>query len=117
MKRGEVSDFVDPTYILSLTQQLIRIPSESGDHKRSKDRIPLVTLIGNQFKALGLDTTLITAVEGRPNIYVEVRGYGEGPTLVFRAAAGTIEVTDMHMEMWATDPFSPYVKDGKLYVE
>ncbi len=116
MKKEDVLDYVDPNYVLSLTQQLIRIPSEStGQNERSKDRGPLVALIQEQFKTLGLETKLMTVIEGRPNIVVELKGQGDGKTLMIFSHADTIEVTDLHMKMWHTDPFEGRLKDGKLY--
>ena len=57
MKKDNVLNYVDSNYVLSLTEQLICIPSESGSHERSKDRTALVHLLDQQFKALGLDTS------------------------------------------------------------
>ena len=55
MKKDDVLDFIDSNYVLSLTEQMIRIPSESGSHERAKDRSALVRLLNEQFKALGVE--------------------------------------------------------------
>lgn len=116
MEKDEVLKYVDQNYVLSLTRQLIRIPSESRtERERSKDRTPLVNLITGQFKALGLEPKLVTLVEGRPNIVVEIKGDREGPTLLMNSHADTVEVTDADMEVWPFDPFAADIKEGKLY--
>ncbi len=116
MKKDEVMGYIDPEYAVSLTQQLIRIPSENNDqNERSKDRTPIVTLLCEQFKTWGVEPRLITAVEGRPNVYAEVKGDREGPTFMLMAHADTIGVTETYMKLWSSDPFTPYIKDGKLY--
>ena len=116
MKKDGVLKHVDLDYVVSLTEQLIRIPSENNDvNERSRDRTPLVNLVSDAFKDMGLKPQLITAVEGRPNIYAEVKGEGEGPTLLLMAHADTVGVTETIMKLWSSDPFTPYIKDGKLY--
>lgn len=115
MKNDQVLKYVDANYVLSLTRDMIRIPSESAKRERSKDRSPLIRLIEEQLQALGLKTRQITMLEGKPDIYAEIQGAGAGPTLLLTAHAGTVDVTDQAMEAWSSDPFSPDIKDGKLY--
>ena len=114
MKNSEVLNFVDPKDVISLTQKLISIPSESPA-KGYGDRSPLLTFIDDQFKSMGLATKRITIVEDRPNIVVEIMGQGKGPTLMLYSHADTIEVTDEHREKWNTDPFEGVIKDDRLY--
>jgi succinyl-diaminopimelate desuccinylase len=116
MKKEDVLSYVDSNYVLSLTQEMVRIPTESpGETGRSKDRTPIVNLMSEHLKALGLKPNLVTVLEGRPNIIAEVKGNQEGPTLMMYSHAATIEVTDAHREQWLCDPFGAEIKDGKLY--
>jgi len=115
MKPEEVLNFVDVDYVASLTQALIRIPTESPAPDERNDRTPMVNLITEEFKKLGFETKLLTVVEGRPNIMVEIQGDRPGPTLMLYSHTDTIEVTKQHSSLWNTDPFGAEVIDGRIY--
>ena len=115
MKKEDVLSYIDSDYVVSMTQKLIRIPTESPAPKERDDRTPLVNLITEEFKAMGLETKLLTVVEGRPNLFAEIEGQGPGPTFMFYSHTDSIEITDAHMKMWETDPFGGDIKDGRVY--
>ena len=116
MNPNDVLKYIDSSYVQSLSQQLVRIPTESpGENERSKDRTPIIELIHEHLEALGLKPGLLTVIKERPNIIAEIAGSAEGPTLLLYSHSDTIEVTEDHREIWICDPFGGEVRDGKLH--
>ena len=116
MKQEDMLNYLDLDYVTSMTRKLIRIPTESpGQNERSKDRTPLINLISEQFKALGLAPKPLTVLEERPNIYAEIEGRKPGPTLILYAHTDTIDLSEAHMKKWEFDPFGGEIKDDRIY--
>lgn len=115
-KQGSVRDLtaiIDGwrSEIIHFTCELIAAPSETppGDERK------VAALILNKLEKLGL-TGATTASEkpDRPNVLYTLQGSGHGPTLLYAAHTDTKPVGDAG-ELWNTDPFTPTIKDGKLY--
>ncbi len=101
-RRSEIIDF---------TGELIATPSETptGDERR------IAQLILAQMNKLGLSGAAVASeIPEHPNIIYRVPGKGGGPTLLYVAHTDTKPVGDAK-DLWDTDPFTPTIKDGKLY--
>jgi acetylornithine deacetylase/succinyl-diaminopimelate desuccinylase-like protein len=97
--------------IINFTGELIATPSETptGDERR------ITELILAQMDRLGLPGAEVACeVPEHPNIIYRLRGKGGGQTLLYVAHTDTKPVGDAK-ELWATDPFTATIKDGKMY--
>ena len=97
--------------IINFTGELIATPSETptGDERR------ISQLILAQLDKLGLSGAVVASeVPEHPNIIYRLPGKGGGRTLLYVAHTDTKPVGDAK-ELWATDPFSPTIIDGRLY--
>jgi acetylornithine deacetylase len=65
--------------------------------------------IGHAMRRLGLDVTTELVAEGRPNVIGVLEGRTAGRTLMLCGHTDTVGVAGM------TDPFTPRVRDGRLY--
>ena len=96
---------LDHGYTLSVLRDMIRINSIVGQEGE------LATYLYDQLKTLGIDAELHYIEPGRPNVYGRLRGSGPGRRLHFNGHTDTVPVC----EGWVTDPFSPVIKEGRLY--
>lgn len=97
--------------IINFTGELIATPSETptGDERR------VTKLILDQMNKLGLSGPVVASeVPEHPNIIYRLPGKGGGLTLLYVAHTDTKPVGDA-IESWETDPFTPTIKDEKLY--
>lgn len=97
--------------IIKFTRELIATPSETptGDERR------VTQLILDQMNKLGLSGVVVASeVPEHPNIIYRLPGKGGGLTLLYVAHTDTKPVGDAR-ELWETDPFTPTLKDGRLY--
>lgn len=109
---------------VAFLQQLVRIPSVTGDE------FAVQQAIWDRFRAANLDTRVeepqnadlapwaehITAVPSyhhRPNVIGIRRGSGGGRSLILNAHIDTVELGDR--EHWNLDPLGGDVVDGRLY--
>jgi acetylornithine deacetylase len=65
--------------------------------------------IGHAMRRLGLDVTTELVAEGRPNVIGVLEGRATGRTLMLCGHTDTVGVAGM------ADPFTPRVRDGRLY--
>ncbi len=96
---------LDARYTLHLLAEMIRIDSIVGHEGE------LAGYLHHELEALGLDCELHDVEPGRPNVYARLEGQGPGRRLHFNGHTDTVAVC----EGWETDPFTPVVKDGRLY--
>lgn len=96
---------LDPAYAQHLLEEMVRIDSIVGNEG------DLATYIYDQLKKLGLDAELHEVEPDRPNVYARLQGSGPGRRLHFNGHMDTVPVC----EGWATDPFTPVIKNGRLY--
>ena len=100
----ELLTFVDEAYGIRLLKDMVQIPSVVGDER------DLAEFLEKELKALGFETRLQWVQDRRPNV-IGVHRFGEGKTFMFNGHLDTVPVC----EGWATDPFKPVEKQGKLY--
>jgi acetylornithine deacetylase len=65
--------------------------------------------VAETMKALGLEVEVWAPEPGRPNVVGVLPGTGNGRSLMLNAHTDTVGVEGM------SDPFSPYIKDGRMY--
>jgi acetylornithine deacetylase len=110
--------------IVSFLQELIRIPSVTGDEG------PIQEFIAEQLKKMDLEVDVFEpsleelkkhpgyvevtrGYEGRPNVVGVLKGAGGGKSLLFNGHVDVIPAGDP--ESWQHDPWSGDVEDGRLY--
>ncbi|MGB7589655.1 MAG: M20/M25/M40 family metallo-hydrolase [Terriglobia bacterium] len=97
--------------IINFTKELIATPSETP----TGDERSITQLIKARLNKLGLSGAEVASeVLEHPNIIYRLSGKGGGPTLLYVAHTDTKPVGDAR-ELWATDPFTATIKDGKMY--
>ncbi len=96
---------LDPTYIIRLTEEMIDIPSVTGDEEA------LSLYVEEKLESYGFDTELQYVEAKRPNLYATLRGAKPGKRLNYNAHSDTVPAG----EGWNTDPFNAVIKDEKIY--
>jgi len=100
----ELLTFIDEAYGIRLLKDMVQIPSVVGDER------DLAEFLEKELKALGFETRLQWVQDRRPNV-IGVHRFSEGRMFMFNGHLDTVPVC----EDWATDPFKPVEKEGKLY--
>ncbi len=95
---------VDEDLIVKLCQELVQIPSYTGQEQE------IANLLVEKMLALGYDSAWI---DGVGNVIGEIRGNHQGPKLLFDSHIDTIPVSGT--EMWNHDPFEGLLEDGRIY--
>ncbi len=98
--------------ILSLVQELVRIPSRGG----IDDPASVLETIAQWFKGEELPGTILNDSAGNPcAFYAETEGDGTGndPLYILDACIDTADTGDI--DSWTHDPFSAEIEDGWLY--
>ncbi|HYO88563.1 MAG TPA: dipeptidase [Candidatus Limnocylindrales bacterium] len=94
--------------------EMLRIPSLSADPAHAPDIQRMAGWLATHLRGLGLQNVQIMPTAGHPVVYGEWLGAGpDKPTVL---VYGHYDVVPAAMEDgWATDPFEPVEKDGKIY--
>lgn len=107
MTADEIIARIDEGACLSLLSRMVQHKSYSQtDGERA-----LVEFMGEQLRALGLDTELTPVPGGRINAVGRWRGTGGGKSLLFNGHVDTNPVT----EGWTVDPWEGKVDDAFIY--
>ncbi len=101
----DVLRHLDDSYAVKLSEELIGIPSVTGDEEA------LAFYIQEKLASYGMETQLQYVTDNRPNIYGILEGSGPGKRLNYNAHTDTVPAGDD----WDTEPFKAVVKNGKLY--
>ncbi len=101
----ELLSKLDLAYTQRLLEDMIRINSIVGNEGE------LAEYLKNELEALGLKGELDLVEPGRPNVYARLSGVKPGKRLNFNGHMDTVPVVDG----WDTDPFTPVIKDGKIF--
>jgi succinyl-diaminopimelate desuccinylase len=96
---------LDDSYTIRLSQEMIAIPSFTGEEEA------LALYIKEKLESYGMETELNYVEPGRPNIHGVMKGSKPGKRLDYNAHIDTVPAGDD----WLTDPFKAVVKEGKLY--
>jgi succinyl-diaminopimelate desuccinylase len=96
---------LDDSYTIKLTEEMIAIPSVTGDEEA------LTHYIKDKLDSYGMKTELHYVADNRPNIYATMPGQKPGKRLNYNAHTDTVPPGDD----WTTDPFKAQIIDGRLY--
>ena len=99
-----VPPYVDDNALISLTRDLVQIPSLLGDEHRVAERVLA------EMRLLGFDEV---DLDEAGNAVGVLAGAADGPTLLFDAHMDTVDV--MPRGEWSHDPFGGEVVDGRLH--
>ncbi len=100
-------DALDPERVVTLTQELIRIPSVNppGNEK------PVAEHLAKVLEAEGIPSTFEWVEPDRPNLIARI-GSGQSPHLAFN---GHMDVVDIgERSNWTVDPFGAEIRDGRI---
>jgi len=96
--------------IIRLVQELVRIPSFSGDaHGLSR----IAQVISGEMSRNGFSIQLIEAEEGLTNVIGKYQGSNNAPWILFNGHTDVVPV--QRDEDWIVEPFSAEIKDGRIY--
>src|SRR5690349_21374144 len=90
---------VNSAELLDLAEEMIRIPSVSGDELR------LAEFLVQWCTDRGIDAELQYATDTRPNVIARVPGNNGGPSLLLN---GHIDMTEV-LDIYEGDPFQPFI--------
>lgn len=96
---------LDDSYTVRLTEEMIGIPSVTGDEEA------LTLYVKEKLDSYGFETELQYVEAKRPNLYAVLEGVKRGKRLNYNAHSDTVPAGDG----WAADPFKAVVKDGRIY--
>ncbi|MFM2374929.1 MAG: hypothetical protein RLZZ165_25 [Bacteroidota bacterium] len=93
--------------------ELLRIPSVSADPAHKGDVLKTAEWLRDHLLKLGLAKADLYPTEGHPVVYGETEQRADRPTVM---VYGHYDVQPPDpMELWASPPFEPVVKDGNIY--
>ena len=99
-------DGIDTEFAISLTQQIVRIPSVVGDEG------PIADALAAALRELGIGSVWQEKVEpGRSNVLWEIAGSRPGPRFLFTGHLDTKPVC----EGWTRDPFGGEHEGSRVY--
>ena len=101
----EILSRLDDAYTIRLLDDMIRINSVVGQERE------LAEYIRAELESLGFECEMDEVEPGRPNVYARLEGEEPGGRLNFNGHTDTVPV----VEGWDTDPFTPVIKEGKMY--
>ena len=96
--------------IASLTRELVRIPSFSGD---AEGLSAMAQVISEEMKKAGLSVELMEAEKGLTNVIGKCRGSDTAPWILFNGHTDVVPVPSE--KDWVSPPFGAEIKDGRIY--
>jgi succinyl-diaminopimelate desuccinylase len=96
---------LDPSYAVRLTEEMIDIPSVTGEEEA------LSLYLKEKLESYGFDAELQYVETKRPNLYATLKGVRPGKRLNYNAHSDTVPAG----EGWSTNPFKAVIKDKKIY--
>ena len=96
--------------IISLTQELVRVPSFSSD---AEGLSAIAHVISEEMKKAGLSVELMEAEKGLTNVIGKYRGSDTAPWILFNGHTDVVPVPSE--KDWVSPPFSAEIKDGRIY--
>jgi acetylornithine deacetylase len=104
--REQVLKRIDREELNGLVQQMVRIPSVTGEEKA------LPQFLAARWREMGLEgVELHEVIPGRFNVVGVVDSGSPGKTLVFNGHLDTVPVC----QSWTLDPYGGEIRDGRMY--
>jgi len=97
-------------HIIALAQNLIRVPSFSGD---SEGLSEIAEITSAEMKHMGFSVELVEAQKGLTNVIGKLQDSQDAPCILFNGHVDVVPVTDE--ENWVLAPFSATVRDSRIY--
>lgn len=91
----------------------LRIPSVGCLESCNEDTLKAAEFLKNKFIEGGADTSYLIPTEGHPLVYAEKIVSESLPTVLFYGHYD-VQPADPY-NLWVTDPFSPTIRDGRIY--
>lgn len=98
---------------VSLTQQLVRIPSVFRPEDPDANEEKVAHFVADYLRELGIEVFVEEVAPGRPNVIGVVDSGKPGKTLLFEGH--TDVVTEGDRASWTYDPFGAEIVDGRMY--
>ncbi len=105
LKIDQVLKSIEREALITLTQELIKIPSVRRQDRGNEEKVAL--FVAHYLEEMGLDVVIEEVEPGSPNVIGILQGEGDGPCLMFECH--TDVVTEGDPSEWKYNPF-----DGKL---
>lgn len=99
-------DFDTPVELIALAQDLIRIPSVTGNEHE------VMEFAAKWLLEAGMEVEFLEEEEGRPNIIASL-GSGKGPLYALNGHLDTVPIPED--EPWDFPPLNADISDGRLY--
>lgn len=113
MSIDRVLSFVDEKEVVTLTQNLIRIPSVYRPDRSGGNEERVARFVENYLCQMGLSVHYEEVVPGRPNVIAIYDSGKLGKTLLFEGH--TDVVTEGDRDVWSYDPFGGTIHGGKIF--
>lgn len=95
-------------------KELLRIPSIGTDPAHRGDVLQAAEWIADEMRRIGVENVQVMATDGQPAVYGDWLHAGEDAPTALLYAHYDVQPVDP-LDLWATPPFEPVVRDGKLY--
>ncbi|MFC7063153.1 M20 family metallopeptidase [Halobacillus seohaensis] len=103
----------DRERVISLTQELVRIPSVYRPGVDGGNEEKAALFVGDYLRKLGIDVHIEEVEPGRPNVVGVIDSGKPGKTLLFEGH--TDVVTEGDHGSWNYDPFGAEIIDGRMH--
>jgi succinyl-diaminopimelate desuccinylase len=103
----------DREEVISLTQQLVRIPSVYRPGVEGGNEEKVAHFVADYLRSLGIEVHVEEVEPGRPNIIGIIDSGKPGKTLLFEGH--TDVVTEGDRDSWTLDPFGAHIIGGRMY--
>ncbi|MDD5362870.1 MAG: dipeptidase [Ignavibacteria bacterium] len=94
--------------------EFLSIPSISNDEEKKKDVKDAALWLEKEMKKSGLENVKVFETAGHPIVYADYLKAGKNKPTVLIYGHYDVQPVDP-LELWTDPPFSPVVRDGKIY--
>ena len=107
----KIFDLIDKDELLDIFSKAVAIPSTNpkGNEK------PMCEYVENLLKQNDIEYFTVPVENDRYDIIAKIHGHSSKDSIVFTGHMDVVPVSDDEMNRWNTHPFSPTIKDGKLF--
>ena len=107
----KIFDLIDKDELLDIFSKAVAIPSTNpkGNEK------PMCEYVENLLKQNDIEYFTVPVENDRYDIIAKIHGHSSEDSIVFTGHMDVVPVSDDEMNRWNTHPFSPTIKDGKLF--